>query len=136
MKLNRYTMEIFWQTHLNGEDRFVIQWHQLLWFTHQFKAISECRQQKISQRVKQTRPQKLPRNGECKLSLDVGEGRFLREVMYLSRKKKGKSKVLSDRYCIHHSEEEQRALHLLHIFCSNVNSYSSAPESKKQTMPD
>ena len=23
---------------------FIIQWHQLLWFTPQFKAISECRQ--------------------------------------------------------------------------------------------
>ena len=28
---------------------FVIQRHQLLWFTPQFKAISECRQKKFSQ---------------------------------------------------------------------------------------
>ena len=28
---------------------FVTQWHQLLWFTPQFKAISECRQKKFFQ---------------------------------------------------------------------------------------
>ena len=28
---------------------FVIQWHQSLWFTPQFKAINQCRQKKFSQ---------------------------------------------------------------------------------------
>ena len=34
------------------------------------------------------------------------------------------------------SEAEQRALQSLHIYCSNVNSYCSAPESNKQNPPD
>ena len=35
--------------------------------------------------------------------------------MCLRRKKKGKSKVLSGRFCLRDSEAEQRALQLLHI---------------------
>ena len=50
----------------------------------------------------------------------------------LRRKKKGKSKVLAGRFCVRDSEGEQRALKLLHIYCSIANSYSSAPESSKQ----
>ena len=56
--------------------------------------------------------------------------------MCLRRKKKGKYKVLYGRFCLHDSETEQRALKLLHIYCSNVNSYCSAPESNKQNPPD
>ena len=64
------------------------------------------------------------------------KGGFLREVMSLRLKKKSKSKVLFGRFWLHHSEEEQRALQFLHIHCSNVNSYSSAPESNKQNPLD
>ena len=56
--------------------------------------------------------------------------------MYLKRKKKGISKVLSRGFCLRDSEAEQRALRFLHIHCSNVNSYSSAPESNTQSPPD
>ena len=49
--------------------------------------------------------------------------------MSLRRKKKGKSKVLSCGFCLRDSEAEQRAFRFLHIHCSNVNSYSSAPDS-------
>ena len=56
--------------------------------------------------------------------------------MYLTRKKRGKSKVLSRGFCISGSGAKQRALQFLHIYCSNVNSYSSAPESKRQNPPD
>ena len=41
--------------------------------------------------------------------------------MCLQRKKKGKSKALSDRFCLRDLEAEQRALQFLHIHCSNVN---------------
>ena len=51
--------------------------------------------------------------------------------MSFRRKKKGKSKVLSIGVCLRHSGEEQRALQFLDIYCSNVNSYSSAPESNR-----
>ena len=66
----------------------------------------------------------------------MDEGRFLGEVIYHRRKKKGKSKVLSRGFCLFDSEAEQRALQFLHIYCSNVNSYCSAPESNKQNLPD
>ena len=56
--------------------------------------------------------------------------------MCLRRKKKGKSKVLCSGFCLRESEAEQRALQFLHIYCSNVNSYSSAPESNEQNPPD
>ena len=56
--------------------------------------------------------------------------------MCFGRKKKGKSKVLSGGFCLHDSEAEQRALHSLHIYCSNVDSYSPALESNKQNPPD
>ena len=81
---------------------------------------------------KQTRPQKLPQNQYCKLSLGLGEGRFVREVMCLRRKKKGKCKVPSCGFCLRDLETEQKALQFFHIYCSNVNSYSSAPESNRQ----
>ena len=55
--------------------------------------------------------------------------------MCFRRKKKGKSKVLSGRFYLFDSEAEQRALQVLHIYCSNVNSYSSSPESNKQNPP-
>ena len=56
--------------------------------------------------------------------------------MCLRRKKKGKPKVLSGGFCLRDSEAEQRASQLLHIYSSNVDSYSSASESKKQNPPD
>ena len=56
--------------------------------------------------------------------------------MSVRRKKKGTSKVLSDGFCLRHSEEEQREFQFLHINCSKVNSYSSAPKSNKQNPPD
>ena len=52
------------------------------------------------------------------------------------RKKRGKSKVVSSGFCLHDSEAEERALPFLHIYCSIVNSYSSAPESNKQNPRD
>ena len=39
-------------------------------------------------------------------------------------------------FCLRDSEAEQRALQFLHIHCSNVDSYSPAPESNKQNPPD
>ena len=84
---------------------------------------------------KQTPPQKLTRKQKCKLSLGAGEKRFLREVICLRRKKKGKSRVLSGKFCARDLEAEQRVLQFLHIYCSNVNNYSSAPESKRQSPP-
>ena len=56
--------------------------------------------------------------------------------MCLRRKKKCKSKVLFRRFCLRDSEVEQRASRFLHIHCSNVNSYSSAPESNRLNPPD
>ena len=56
--------------------------------------------------------------------------------MCFRRKKKGKSKVLYGGICSHDSEGEQRSLHFLYIHWSNVNSYSSAPESDKQNPLD
>ena len=56
--------------------------------------------------------------------------------MCLRRKKKGKSEVVSGGFCLRDSEIKQRALQSLHIYCSNVNSYSSTPESNKQSPPD
>ena len=43
----------------------------------------------------------------------------------------GKSKVLSRGFCSRDSEAEQRLLQFLHIYCSIVHSYSSAPRSIK-----
>ena len=48
--------------------------------------------------------------------------------MCFTRKKKGKSKVLSGGFCLFDSEAEQRALKFLHIHCSNVNIYFSVTE--------
>ena len=56
--------------------------------------------------------------------------------MSIGRKRKGKSKVLSGRFCLRDSEAEQKAIQFLHIHCSNVNSHSSAPESSRQNLPD
>ena len=56
--------------------------------------------------------------------------------MCLRGKKKRKSEVLSRGFCLRDSEAEQRALQFFHIFCSNVNSYSSAPESNRPNLPD
>ena len=56
--------------------------------------------------------------------------------MRLKRKKKDKSKVLSSGFCLFDSETEQRALQFLHIYCSDVRSHSSAPESNKQNPRD
>ena len=52
--------------------------------------------------------------------------------MCFRRKKKGNSKVLPGGSCLRDSEAEQRALQLVHKYCSNVDGYSSAPESNKQ----
>ena len=51
-------------------------------------------------------------------------------------KEKAKPIVMSCRFCLFDSGAEQRALQFLHIYCSNVNSYSSAPESNKQNLLD
>ena len=51
-------------------------------------------------------------------------------------RKKGRSKVLSCGFCLRDLKAEQRALLFLHIHCSNVNSHSSAPKSKRQNLPD
>ena len=56
--------------------------------------------------------------------------------MCLRRKKKGKSEVLSGGFCLRDSEAEQRALRFLHIYCSDVNSYSSAFESNRSNPGD
>ena len=56
--------------------------------------------------------------------------------MCLRRKKKSKSEVLSRGFCLRDSEDKQRELRFLHIHCSNVNSYSSAPESHRPNLPD
>ena len=55
--------------------------------------------------------------------------------MCLRRKEKGKSKILSRGFCLRDAEAEQRALEFVHIYCSNLNSYSSAPESNRQNPP-
>ena len=55
--------------------------------------------------------------------------------MSSARRKKGKSKVLSCGFCLRDSEAEQRTLQFLHIYCSNVGSYSSTPESNRQNLP-
>ena len=52
------------------------------------------------------------------------------------QKKKGKSKVLPRGFCLFDSETEQTALQFLHIYCSDVRSHSSAPESNKQNPRD
>ena len=52
--------------------------------------------------------------------------------MRIRRKKKGKSEALFGGFCLRDSEAEQKALQSLHIFRSNVNSHSSAPDSKRQ----
>ena len=49
---------------------------------------------------------------------------------------KGKSKVLSGGFCLRYSKAEQRVLQWLHICCSKVDSYSSAPESNKKNPQD
>ena len=54
----------------------------------------------------------------------------------LIKKKKGKSKILSRGFCLFDSETEQRALQFLHIYCSDVRSHSSSPESNKQNPRD
>ena len=56
--------------------------------------------------------------------------------MCIGRKKKGKSTVLSGGLCLRDSEAEQRASQFLHIYCSHVKSYSSAPELNKQNPQD
>ena len=47
----------------------------------------------------------------------------------LKTKEEGKSKILSGGFCLRDSEAEQRVLRLLHSNSSDVNRYSSAPES-------
>ena len=56
--------------------------------------------------------------------------------MCLERKKKVKSKVLSRRFCLFDSGTEQSVFQFLHIYCSDVRSHSSAPESNKQNPRD
>ena len=48
----------------------------------------------------------------------------------------GTSKVLSGGFCLFDSETEQGALQFLHIYCSDVHSHSSAPQSNKQNPRD
>ena len=52
--------------------------------------------------------------------------------MCLYRNNMSKSTNQSGGFCLRDSEAVHRALQLLHIYCSNENSYSSAPESDKQ----
>ena len=49
---------------------------------------------------------------------------------------KGTSKVLSRGFCLFDSETEQRALRFLHIYCLDVGSHYSAPESRKRNPRD
>ena len=56
--------------------------------------------------------------------------------MCFRRKKRGIPKVMSGGFCLHDSETEQRALQSLRIYCLNVDSYSSAPESNKRVPLD
>ena len=56
--------------------------------------------------------------------------------MCLRRKKTGKSKALSRGFGLRDSEAEQRALRLLHIHGSDVNSYSSVLESNRPNPRD
>ena len=56
--------------------------------------------------------------------------------MCLERKKKVKSKVRYRGFCLRDFEAKHWALRSFHIFYSNVSSYSSAPESNKQNLPD
>ena len=80
-----------------------------LGFTAQFKAISECRQMKFFQPEIQNKhscndaPEPVRQALSC-----CGQREVLREVMGFRRKKKGKSKVLSGRFCLHDLEAEQR----------------------------
>ena len=59
---------------------FVIEEHQSLWFTPQFKAIQR---NSLKQKLKTNEAAKLSRNQYGKLSFGAGEGRFLREGMCL-----------------------------------------------------
>ena len=86
--------------------------------------------------IQNKRSRKVALNRCGKLSFGAGEGTFLREAMCLRRKKKDKSKVLPRGFCLFDSEAEQRALRLLHIYCSDVRSNSSAPESTEQNPRD
>ena len=43
---------------------------------------------------------------------------------------------MSRGFCLFDSETEQRALQFLHIYCSDVCSHSSTPESNKQNPRD
>ena len=56
--------------------------------------------------------------------------------MCLQQKKKRKSTVLSRGFCLFDSETEHRAIQFLHIYCLDVRSHSSAPESNKQNPQD
>ena len=84
---------------------------------------------------KQTQPQSCLETSRANSHLGAGKGRFLREVMCIGRKKKGKSKVLSRGFRLRDSEAEQKALQFLHIHCSNVNSPFSVPESNRLNQP-
>ena len=55
----------------------VIQKHQLLWFTPQFKVISECEQNKSSRPVIQNKHSRIVTTNQYdKLSLGAGDGKF------------------------------------------------------------
>ena len=56
--------------------------------------------------------------------------------MCLRRQEKGKSKVLSCGLCLRDSKSRAEGIQFLHIHCSNVISYSPAPESNRQNRPD
>ena len=90
----------------------VIQKHQSLWFTPQFKAISECRQKKFSQAEIQNKRGCTVALKPVRQTLVVWCGRrevFKRRYVLIT-KKKGKSKILSHGFCSFESDTEQMAL--------------------------
>ena len=109
-------------------------------FVHtSIKAISNCRQKTFPQPVIQSRHSCIHcchENSKGGSHLVQMKGEFLRKVIYLLRNYKGMSKVLSGGFCVHGLKALQKALHFLHIYCPNVNSYSTAPESNEQNPPN
>ena len=95
-----------------NKGRFCNTIDQSLWFTPQFKAISEFRQKKFSQAENQNRRSRKVALKPVRQTLVWCDRReVLREVMCLQRNKKAKSKVLSCGFCLLGSESDQRALH-------------------------
>ena len=87
---------------------FVIQYHQSLSFTPQFKEISECRQKKFSQaEIQNKRSRKVALKPVRQTLVCWGEWKVLRKGVCLQRKKMGKSDVLSRGFCLFDSGAEE-----------------------------